>query len=139
MCVLPYSMMISVLTFSNKPQKSFHQEFWEALIYTDYKNIPLFFILRIAPQMQVIFAPSSAQLTRTCVSRVSTTSGCRCTTTPRTPALSNAKPRSRACWWSWPPKCWMGHAATPSPWTCVSAESARFETESESLSSYLFL
>lgn len=64
------------------------------MLGTDSKNIVV--TLRIALQMPGIFAPSSVQLMQTCATRVSTMSGCLCTTTRTTPALSSAKPRARA-------------------------------------------
>lgn len=87
--------------------------------------------LRTALQMLAISVPSSAQLMQMCDTRVNTMSGCRCTMTRTTPVLSSAKQRAQALWWSWRPRCWMGHAVTPSPWTCASVESARWEEDSE--------
>lgn len=101
---------------------------------------------RTALQTLAISVPSSAQRMQMCDTMVSIMSGCLCTMTRTTPVLSSVKQRARALWWSWRQRCWMGRAVTPSPWTCASVESARWEEDSESCivfcqsrTSYLFL
>lgn len=81
---------------------------------------------RTALQMLATSGLSNVLHMQMCNTKVSCTTGCRSTMIQMTLAPSSVKLRIQALWWSWHPKCWMGHAVTPSPWTCASVESARW-------------
>lgn len=112
--LLSFIMMITVLTFSNHSLNNSSTKIYRNTKLPTHRStlmicfaliiINVFFTLRIALQIQVISVPSSVQLMQTCDIRVSTMSGCLCTTTQTTPALLSAKPRTWALWWSWRPR-----------------------------------